>query len=230
MRELRESDTPVEPEGEVAQITDNGSKRPVADILAVREIAAVPVRKDAGETPAPQGATIKVRIGSTLEAPVGEEPAARAMVSSNRAGETPAPQGVKPLRLSLRFPPSPSASVPKSLRVANIMPPGAAGAPTPGREPTIVAKLGTGDGCQGTGPLRPIHLSIKGSVVTVRPDADASPEKTDATPAKPKEAPKTGAAEPSAKEKSARAAARLRQWSLLGNGVKPETAMLSLSR
>ncbi len=42
-----------------------------------------------------------------------------------------------------------------------------------------MAKLGTGAGTAektaATTPLRPIHLSIKGSTVTAQPDGDAKP-------------------------------------------------------
>jgi hypothetical protein len=120
----------------------------------------------------------------------------------------------------------------------------ATGAGGQGKEPVIVAKLGAGAASAGkTSPaakdaqsktadkaagtaLKPIRLSIKGSTVTHQSVGDVS-EKAGATSTEPKKDSKAGGDEPSAKEKSAaagpsagaarslaRAAARLKQWSV----------------
>ena len=83
----------------------------------------------------------------------------------------------------------------------------------------------TADKAAGTA-LKPIRLSIKGSTVTHQSVGDV-PEKAGATSPEPKKDSKAGGDEPSAKEKSAaagpsagaarslaRAAARLKQWSV----------------
>ena len=152
IQELREDETPVEPGGEVAQITDDGPKARVVGVSAARESAAPPAQKSTGGPPAPQGATLKVWIGPAPEAPAAGKPAAGGSssptgpdASSTANGDSSKPAakavasatasapGVKPLRLSLKFPLSPSAPVPKSLRVTNTRPPGAAERPRPAR-------------------------------------------------------------------------------------------------
>ena len=154
--------------------------------------------------------------------------------------EFPAPKSTSPPEaLRVRKTGPAGAATPKS-------PSPAATPGRPGAKPVIMAKLGTGAGsAEGTSPasggarlktadkaagsaLRPIRLTIKGSKVISQSGGEAAPEKAPPASSGPEKDSKGSGS--SAKEKSAdagsaspdrgghtaRAAARLNQWSLFG--------------
>lgn len=224
MEIARQGDQPEEPEGEGAQVTDSSppgeavleDDTPVAGPTAA---GAVDPRKAADRVPghplgrcgpvelrlapsrpvaAPTGERIKVWVGPTDKALVGEGPAAR----GGRLATRPAP-AQKPIHLSLKFPVPNPAATPEALRAQKSGPARAASGASSkpealgrrlAREPVIVARLGTGAGsvkrsspgsdaarsgtaARGEGPsLTPIRLTIKGSTVVFQSGGEGAVE------------------------------------------------------